>query len=82
MSAVALGAMSIVAGDSKIVVAGGQESMSLAPHASHLRAGVKMGDTQFVDTMLKDGLLDAFKSYDLKPVPWSQIDAVREELVA
>ena len=43
-----------------IVVAGGQESMSMAPHASNLRAGTKMGNTEFVDTMIKDGLWDAF----------------------
>jgi len=62
---VALGFQAIKIGDSDIVVAGGQESMSLAPHASYLRAGVKMGDVQFVDTMLRDGLLDAFQGYHM-----------------
>lgn len=52
--------MSIKAGESKIVVAGGQESMSQAPHVSHLRNGVKMGDCNFVDSLIFDGLTDAF----------------------
>ena len=51
---------SIRADDSKIVIAGGQESMSLAPHAIHLRDGKKLGDTELVDTLIKDGLWDAF----------------------
>ncbi len=55
----------IANGDADIIVAGGQESMSLSPHAAHLRAGVKMGDTKFVDTMLKDGLIDAFHGYHM-----------------
>ena len=56
---------SIKAGDSKIVIAGGQESMSLAPHAVHLRDGKKLGDTELVDTMIKDGLWDAFNGYHM-----------------
>ena len=60
LRAVALGYQAIVNGDSEIVVAGGQESMSMAPHAAHLRAGQKMGSLDFVDTMIKDGLWDAF----------------------
>ncbi len=65
LRAVALGYQAIKAGDSDIVVAGGQESMSLSPHAAHLRAGQKMGDLQFVDTMIKDGLWDAFNGYHM-----------------
>lgn len=60
LRAVALGAQAIQAGDARIVVAGGQESMSNSPHAQRLRNGSKMGDLQLVDTMLKDGLTDAF----------------------
>src|SRR4051794_1268557 len=60
---VALGYQAILAGDSTIVVAGGQESMSMAPHCMHLRNGVKMGDAQMVDTMIRDGLWDAFNGY-------------------
>src|SRR5215813_746574 len=60
LRAVALGYQAILNGDSDIVVAGGQESMSMAPHAAHLRNGTKMGGLEFVDTMLKDGLTDAF----------------------
>ncbi len=60
LRAVALGAQHIALGDSEIIVAGGQESMSLAPHCAHLRQGQKMGDMKFVDTMIKDGLWDAF----------------------
>ena len=56
---------SIRANDSKIVIAGGQESMSLAPHAIHLRDGKKLGDTELVDTMIKDGLWDAFNGYHM-----------------
>ena len=59
------GYQSIKSGDSKIVVAGGQESMSLAPHAIHLRDGKKLGDTEMVDTMIKDGLWDAFNGYHM-----------------
>ena len=59
------GFQSINSGDSKIVVAGGQESMSLAPHAIHLRDGKKLGDTDLIDTMIKDGLWDAFHGYHM-----------------
>src|SRR5882672_913456 len=62
---VALGYQAIRNGDSEIVVAGGQESMSQAPHCVHLRNGVKMGDAQMVDTMIKDGLWDAFNGYHM-----------------
>jgi acetyl-CoA C-acetyltransferase len=62
---VALGWQAIKNGDSSIVVAGGQESMSMAPHAQHLRGGQKMGDLGFVDTMIKDGLWDAFNGYHM-----------------
>jgi len=60
LRAVALGYQAIRNGDAQIIVAGGQESMSLAPHAAHLRNGQKMGGLEFVDTMIKDGLTDAF----------------------
>src|SRR5579871_2609019 len=63
LRAVALGAQQILEGDAGIVVAGGQESMSQAPHAAGLRTGQKMGDLAFVDTMIKDGLWDAFLGY-------------------
>ena len=56
---------SIKLGDSKIVIAGGQENMSLAPHAIHLRDGKKLGDTELIDTMIKDGLWDAFHGYHM-----------------
>src|SRR5229473_5482055 len=62
---VALGYQAIRNGDSDIVVAGGQESMSQAPHAMHLRNGVKMGDAQMIDTMIRDGLWDAFNGYHM-----------------
>jgi acetyl-CoA C-acetyltransferase len=62
---VAIGLQQIANGDANIIVAGGMESMSLAPHASHLRSGTKMGDTKFVDTMIKDGLWDAFHGYHM-----------------
>ena len=65
LRAVALGYQQISNGDADIIVAGGQESMSLAPHASYLRGGTKMGDTKFVDTMIKDGLMDAFHGYHM-----------------
>src|SRR5436305_4570593 len=65
LRAVALGYQAIMNGDSEIVVAGGQESMSMAPHAAHLRNGVKMGDYAMVDTMIKDGLWDAFNGYHM-----------------
>src|ERR1051326_824215 len=60
LRAVALGYQGIKNGDASIIVAGGQESMSMAPHAAHLRNGQKMGSLEFVDTMIKDGLTDAF----------------------
>ena len=62
---VASGFQSILSGDSKIVIADGQESMSLAPHAVHLRDGKKLGDTELTDTMIKDGLWDAFHGYHM-----------------
>src|SRR6204780_2145723 len=65
LRAVALGYQAILNGDSDIVVAGGQESMSMAPHAQYLRGGVKMGPVEFVDTMIKDGLWDAFNGYHM-----------------
>ena len=65
LKSVALGYRAIQSGDSAIVVAGGQESMSQAPHAAYLRAGRKMGGVDFVDTMLKDGLWDAFHGYHM-----------------
>src|SRR5215212_7594521 len=65
LRAVALGYQAIVNGDSEIVVAGGQESMSMAPHVAHLRNGTKMGNLEMVDTMIKDGLWDAFNGYHM-----------------
>jgi len=65
LRAVALGYQAILNGDSEIVVAGGQESMSMAPHCQHLRAGVKMGSFEMIDTMIKDGLWDAFNGYHM-----------------
>jgi acetyl-CoA C-acetyltransferase len=65
LRSVALGYQAIRQGDSRIVVAGGQESMSQAPHAAYLRAGQKMGDLNLVDTMIKDGLWDAFHGYHM-----------------
>ncbi len=65
LRAVALAAQQILQGDADIVIAGGQESMSQAPHAAHLRSGHKMGDLGFVDTMIKDGLWDAFHGYHM-----------------
>jgi acetyl-CoA C-acetyltransferase len=62
---VALGYQAILNGDSEIVVAGGQESMSMAPHCAHLRSGVKMGNFEMIDTMIKDGLWDAFNGYHM-----------------
>src|SRR6187431_2204083 len=62
---VALGYQALLNGDSEIVVAGGQESMSMAPHAQYLRGGTKMGPIEFVDTMIKDGLWDAFNGYHM-----------------
>src|SRR5579862_3758135 len=65
LRSVALGYQGIVNGDSDIVVAGGQESMSVAPHCAHLRGGVKMGNFEMIDTMIKDGLWDAFNGYHM-----------------
>jgi acetyl-CoA C-acetyltransferase len=65
LRAVALGYQAITNGDSDIVVAGGQESMTQAPHCAHLRNGTKMGSLEFVDTMIKDGLWDAFNGYHM-----------------
>ncbi|MGH6846336.1 MAG: acetyl-CoA C-acetyltransferase [Methylocella sp.] len=65
LRAVALGMQQIANGDAKIVVAGGQESMSLSQHGAHLRAGAKMGDLKFVDTMIRDGLMDVFNGYHM-----------------
>ena len=65
LRAVALGAQHIALGDAAIVVAGGQESMSLSPHVAHLRAGQKMGDLKFIDSMIRDGLWDAFNGYHM-----------------
>jgi acetyl-CoA C-acetyltransferase len=65
LRAVALGHQAIQLGDSQIVVAGGQESMSQSPHCMHLRGGVKMGNAELVDTMIKDGLWDAFNGYHM-----------------
>ncbi len=65
LRAVALGMQQIVTGDAAIIIAGGQESMSMAPHCAHLRGGVKMGDFKMIDTMLKDGLTDAFYGYHM-----------------
>src|SRR6266516_1915736 len=65
LRSVALGYQAILNGDSEIVVAGGQESMSQAPHCAHLRNGTKMGGLELVDTMIKDGLWDAFNGYHM-----------------
>src|SRR5579875_1228192 len=65
LRAVALAAQQVRTGESQIVVAGGQESMTQAPHAAYLRSGVKMGELGMVDTMLKDGLWDAFHGYHM-----------------
>jgi acetyl-CoA C-acetyltransferase len=65
LKAVALGYQAILNGDSSVVVAGGQESMSQAQHVAHLRNGTKMGSVEFLDTMLRDGLLDAFRGYHM-----------------
>ena len=62
---IASGFQSIKSGDSKIIISGGQESMSLAPHSIHLRDGKKLGDTELIDTMIKDGLWDAFHGYHM-----------------
>ena len=65
LRAVALGYQAILTGDSSIVIAGGQESMSQAPHAVHMRNGTKMGNAELIDTMIKDGLWDAFNGYHM-----------------
>jgi acetyl-CoA C-acetyltransferase len=65
LRAVALGMQQIATGDASIIVAGGMESMSMAPHCAHLRGGVKMGDFKMIDTMIKDGLTDAFYGYHM-----------------
>jgi acetyl-CoA C-acetyltransferase len=65
LRAVALGMLHGASGDASIIVSGGQESMSLSPHAAHMRAGTKMGDVKFIDTMIKDGLWDAFHGYHM-----------------
>ncbi len=65
LRAVAIGAQHVQLGDADIVIAGGQESMSLSPHVAHMRAGTKMGDVKFVDSMIKDGLWDAFHGYHM-----------------
>ncbi len=65
LRAVALGAQHIQLGDAKIIAAGGQENMSMAPHVANLRKGHKMGDLKFVDSMIRDGLWDAFNGYHM-----------------
>jgi acetyl-CoA C-acetyltransferase len=65
LRAVGVGAQSIIAGDARVVLAGGQESMSLSAHAQNVRAGTKMGNMQLVDTMVNDGLMDAFGGYHM-----------------
>lgn len=65
LRAVALAAQHVILGDAAVVLAGGQESMSMSPHATFLRAGQKMGDMQMVDTMIRDGLWDAFNNYHM-----------------
>jgi acetyl-CoA C-acetyltransferase len=65
LRSVALGYQALLNGDSEIVVAGGQESMSMAPHCAHLRTGTKMGNLEMIDTMIKDGLWDAFNGYHM-----------------
>jgi len=65
LRAVALGAQHIQLGDAEIVAAGGQENMSLSTHVAHLRAGTKMGDVKYIDSMIRDGLWDAFNGYHM-----------------
>ena len=65
LRAVAIGAQHVKLGDADVVVAGGQENMTLSPHVAHLRAGKKMGDMNFIDSMIKDGLWDAFNGYHM-----------------
>lgn len=68
LRSVALGFQAVANGDSDIVVAGGQENMSLSPHCAHLRNGTKMGDLTYIDTMVRDGLWCAFNGYHRKSV--------------
>jgi len=88
LKAVALGAMSIAAGDSTIVVAGGQENMSLSAHAMHMRNGTKMGDATLIDTMIRDGLWDAFNGYHMGTTAeniaqkWQLTRAAQDEFAA
>lgn len=65
LRAVALGMQQIANGDAKVIIAGGQESMSQSPHAAHMRAGTKMGDVKFIDIMIRDGLTDIFHGYHM-----------------
>jgi len=65
LRAVALGAQQILLGDAEIVIAGGQENMSMSPHVANLRPGQKMGDMKFIDSMIRDGLWDAFNGYHM-----------------
>lgn len=65
LRAIALGMQQIATGDAKLIVAGGQESMSMAPHVAHLRVATKMGDAKMIDSMIKDGLTDAFYGYHM-----------------
>ncbi len=65
LRSIASGSESIISGNSNVIIAGGQESMSLAPHSIHLRDGKKLGDTELIDTMIKDGLWDAFHGYHM-----------------
>ena len=65
LRSMAMGYQAIACGDSEVVVAGGQESMSLSTHCAHLRNGQKMGDLKYIDTMIKDGLWDAFNGYHM-----------------
>ena len=65
LRAIAVGMQQIALGDANVIVAGGQESMSMAPHCAHLRSGVKMGDMKMIDTMIRDGLTDAFYGYHM-----------------
>ena len=75
LRAVAIGAQQIALGDARIVVAGGQESMSQAPHAQALRTGQKMGDIKLIDTMISDGLWDAFNGYHMGQTAENVADA-------
>jgi acetyl-CoA acetyltransferase len=77
LRAVALASQAILTGDARIVIAGGQESMSLSAHAQNLRPGTKMGDLQMIDTMIKDGLTDAFAGYHMGHHAENLADATR-----